>query len=88
MSFASGSFSKADGAGWVIGTPVRVKAPDFCRNVCSAWMPFVVPSISDNAIDFDTLSRIPRCCEYLVHSRKICSLVSRVSLSHGLSRSD
>jgi len=63
--------------------PDLVKAADFLRKSESASTPSLVPRITGRAIVLDTFSRMSRCCVNLVHSRRMCSLVSSVSLSQG-----
>ena len=63
--------------------PVLVKADVFLRKFESAEIPSFVPRISGRAMVLDTSFSMSRCWENLVHSLRMCSLVSRVSLSQG-----
>ena len=60
-----------------------MKAPDFLRKEDRAWMPFLVPRMTGRAIESEGSRRILRCCAYLGHSQRMCSLVCSVVLSHG-----
>ena len=79
----SGSFSKVGWGAFVGIEPVLVNAGDFFRNSERAAMPSLVPRISGRAMVLDTFSRMSRCWLNLSHSRRMCSLVSSVSLSQG-----
>ena len=57
----SGSFSKVGEVGLVGIVPILVKAVDFVRKSESALIPFLGPSISDNAMLFDAFSRMVGC---------------------------
>ena len=81
--FDSGSFSNLGALGRPGIVPTLVKALDTLRNSESASMPFWVPRISRRAIVFEAFWRILRCRSNLGQSQRMCSLDSRVSLSHG-----
>ena len=71
----SGAGSSSNDGGWrsCFGSPERVNAPIFLRNV--------VRDITGRAILSDTFLRMTLCWLYLVHSHKMYSLVWSVSLS-------
>ena len=79
----SGSFSKVGWGAFVGIEPVLVNTGDFFRNSERAAMPSLVPRISGRAMVLDTFSRMSRCWLNLLHSWRMCSLVSSVSLSQG-----
>ena len=65
----------------VIEVPSLVKALDLLINSARAAMPSFVPRRTDRVRDLEAFSRILRCWEYLVQSRRMWFLVSIVSSS-------
>ena len=68
--------------GGVLVVPDLVKAPDFLKKAINALMPFFVPRMTGRAIESEGSWRMLRFCAYLGHSRRMCSLVWNVVLSH------
>ena len=77
-SSASGSSPNVGGGGDVFGRPVLVNALVFLRKVVRERIPSFVPKISVSVRDGDAFCRMFRCCVYLGHSRRMCSLVWNV----------
>ena len=82
-SFVSGLSRNSGGLGGVLVVPDLVNAPDFLRNVVSAWMPFVVPRMTGRAIVSEGFQMILWCWAYLGQSWRMCSLVCSVVLLQG-----